>query len=293
MARTDFRVPAYRQRARSDSAGGSRTCQVPGKASSYTPTSLFIRPSRLLRPMRVRMSCFGWHWVRQTGLSAYQFFALVEESGGWQEVAIGPQWWESGTEFLPQRDGETGRLPGVRALLLYPMNALVEDQLGRLRRALDSDGSRDWLDSNRNGHRFYFGRYTGNSPVSGHPSNQNKRRELRSVLADSSRRFARWRGDDEKRYFVPSPDGAEMRSRWDMQAHAPDLLITNYSMLNIMLLRQLEAPIFDQTRAWIEDDPSHVFHVVVDELPCTGEFGTELLFISSWATSSARPPPRS
>ena len=160
------------------------------------------------------------------------------------------------------------------------MNALVEDQLGRLRRALDSDGSRDWLDSNRNGHRFYFGRYTGNSPVSGHPSNQNKRRELRSVLADSSRRFARWRGDDEKRYFVPSPDGAEMRSRWDMQAHAPDLLITNYSMLNIMLLRQLEAPIFDQTRAWIEDDPSHVFHVVVDELHMyRGTSGTEIAYL--------------
>ena len=39
--------------------------------------------------------------------------------------------------FVPQRDAESGRPPAVRALILYPMNALVEDQLVRLRRALD------------------------------------------------------------------------------------------------------------------------------------------------------------
>ena len=53
----------------------------------------------------------------------------------------------------------------VRALILYPMNALVEDQLQRLRKALDSDAVRTWLDTNRGGHRFFFGRYTGKTPV--------------------------------------------------------------------------------------------------------------------------------
>ncbi len=207
--------------------------------------------------------------------------ALVEESTGWTGSSpSGPRWWESGTSFVAQRSGETGRMPGVRGLLLYPMNALVEDQLGRLRKALDSEASRAWLDDNRYGHRFYFGRYTGNSPVSGEPSNANRRRDLRSALEDSSRRFDRWRRDDEKRYFVPSPDGAEMRSRWDMQAHAPDLLITNYSMLNIMMLRQLEAPIFEQTKAWLDADPSHVFHIVVDELHMyRGTSGSEIAYL--------------
>ena len=45
----------------------------------------------------------------------------------------------------------------MRALILYPMNALVEDQLARLRRALDSDGVRHWLDTHRAGNRIYFG----------------------------------------------------------------------------------------------------------------------------------------
>ena len=44
---------------------------------------------------------------------------------------------------VPQRDHET-RKPGVRALVVYPMNALVEDQLSRLRRALDSTEAREW-----------------------------------------------------------------------------------------------------------------------------------------------------
>lgn len=38
------------------------------------------------------------------------------------------------------RDVEAKQRPkAVRAIILYPMNALVEDQLVRMRRALDSD----------------------------------------------------------------------------------------------------------------------------------------------------------
>ena len=44
--------------------------------------------------------------------------------------------------------------------------------------------------------------------------------------------------------FFPRLDGGEMWSRWDMQDAPPDVLITNYSMLNIMLMRDIEAPIF-------------------------------------------------
>ena len=207
--------------------------------------------------------------------------ALVRESAGWEGSSpSGQPWWESGTSFVPQRHRESGRLPGVRGLILYPMNALVEDQLGRLRRALDSPTSRAWLDENRHGHRFYFGRYTGNTPVAGSPDQSGKRKELARILKDSARRFERWRDDPEKRYFLPSPDGAEMRSRWDMQDRAPDVLITNYSMLNIVLLRQIDHPLVEQTRRWLEADPAHVFHLVVDELHMyRGTAGTEVAYL--------------
>lgn len=210
--------------------------------------------------------------------------SIFEESERWGgPTGTGPQWWGTpGHEFVPQRGGEDpkARPPGMRAVLLYPMNALVEDQLGRLRRALDSRKARTWLDTNRDGHRIYFGRYTGNTPVAGLPTNTAKQRQLADRLRDATRRFEKCQFDDTKRYFVSSTDGAEMRSRWDMQASAPDILITNYSMLNIMLMRKVDQPLIDQTRAWLASDDQNVFHLVVDELHMyRGTSGTEVAYL--------------
>ncbi len=208
--------------------------------------------------------------------------ALIHESANWPGTSPpGPDWWSNkGDRYSPQRAEESGRLPGVRALILYPMNALVEDQLGRLRKTLDSEAARSWLNTHRNGHRFYFGRYTGNTPVPGYRKNSNKTTELKQILRDADERFNAWRDDDTKRYFLQSLDGAEMRCRWDMQSHAPDVLITNYSMLNIMLLRDIEVPIIEQTKAWLQADSNHIFHFVVDELHMyRGTSGTEVAFL--------------
>src|SRR4051812_22004145 len=85
---------------------------------------------------------------------------LVIESEAWGPSGATPvDWWSPGLNFTPARESETGRLPAVRTLVLYPMNALVEDQLVRLRRVLDSDDQLGWLDNNRERHRFFFGRY--------------------------------------------------------------------------------------------------------------------------------------
>ena len=216
--------------------------------------------------------------------------ALLQESESWTANAkVDPALWWHGGAFSLQRGGEKGRLPGVRALVLYPMNALVEDQLVRLREALDSEASREWLDAHRKGHRFYFGRYTGQTPVSGALGSRERVEELRTFLRSVERRHKQAIDKDQadplpggrlRRYFVQSVDGAEMRSRWDMQAAAPDVLITNYSMLNVMLMRTREQGIFAQTRAWLDDDPRNVFHLVVDELHLyRGTPGTEVSYL--------------
>ena len=72
-----------------------------------------------------------------------------------------------------------------------------------------------------------------------------------------------------------------MWSRWDMQEDPPDILITNYSMLNIMLMRSLESPIFEQTQRWLaKDKERNVFHLVVDELHTyRGTPGTEVGYL--------------
>ncbi|GAA0523673.1 DEAD/DEAH box helicase [Deinococcus depolymerans] len=71
---------------------------------------------------------------------------------------------------VSHRQGER-RPAAVRALILYPMNALVEDQMVRLRKALDSREARAVMDREFGGNRIFFGRYTGKSPVTGHEDN--------------------------------------------------------------------------------------------------------------------------
>ena len=69
--------------------------------------------------------------------------------------------------FRLHREGET-RTSAVRALILYPMNALVEDQMVRLRKALDSYEAREVMDREFAHNRLFFARYTGSTPVTGH-----------------------------------------------------------------------------------------------------------------------------
>ena len=133
-------------------------------------------------------------------------------------------------------------LPSVLRVL-YPLNALVEDQLIRLRESLDSARARAWLDTHCRGNRFYFGRYTGRTPVSGDRNSGNNAR-LRTDLREMERDAQLVVNNPEARRFFQTMDGAEMWSRWDMQDAPPDLLITNYSMLNIMLMRGIEAGYF-------------------------------------------------
>jgi ATP-dependent helicase YprA (DUF1998 family) len=219
--------------------------------------------------------------------------ALVRESAGWGAPGAKDahwNWWSHYTmngdrrswePRIPQRANEntSTRPAAIRGLLLYPLNALVEDQLIRLRESLDSGPARTWLDANRGGNRFYFGRYTGRTPVSGDRNAGNTAR-LRSELREMERDAHLVVGDPEARRFFPAMDGAEMWSRWDMQDAPPDLLITNYSMLNIMLMRGIEAGIFDGTCQWLRADRNRVFHLVVDELHTyRGTPGTEVAYL--------------
>lgn len=72
-----------------------------------------------------------------------------------------------------------------------------------------------------------------------------------------------------------------MYSRWDMQKFPPDILITNYSMLNIMLMRNIEADIFEKTKQWLQQDRiNHKFQLVLDELHTyRGTAGTEIAYL--------------
>lgn len=103
---------------------------------------------------------------------------LAAESAHWAAPAEGSpnrHWWRNGTGWVPQW-GHSRRQHAVRALILYPLNALVEDQLRRLRSVLDAPGVKDWLNESRHGNRITFGRYTSLTPLAGPVTKDRERR---------------------------------------------------------------------------------------------------------------------
>ena len=93
--------------------------------------------------------------------------------------------------------------------------------------------------------------------------------------------------ETELRSFFQRLDGTEMRCRFDMQVSPPDIMITNFSMLSIMLMREIDGAIFEKTRDWLasedqreQEKPNRIFHLVVDELHLyRGTQGTEIAYL--------------
>jgi len=191
-----------------------------------------------------------------------------------KEAALNPDTWE-------QR--------GIRALMLYPMNALVSDQISRLRRMIgDTDGEfRNVFYKNTESSNTripQFGMYTGRTP---YPGEKNKDKDKK--LADTLNKDIVDRDTDIKEKLIeigkyPSKnnleefvmnlrDGkhitndydAELLTRQEMQQSCPDILITNYSMLEYMLLRPIEKDIWAKTKKWINLSKENKFVIVIDE----------------------------
>jgi len=194
----------------------------------------------------------------------------------------------------------------VRALLLYPMNALVNDQLGRLRLLFGDPRVVDrfvgW-----SGRPLRFSRYTSRTLYPGvrNPKKDQTRlkalrdfyyRNLENALATPSPSqqaakkfidglkergkwpakpdFMSWYGkhgsawrdrDGNFKRCVTLPRDSELFTRHEVHDAPPDVLVTNYSMLEYMLLRPLERPIFDNTRQWLKENPEEQLLLVIDE----------------------------
>ena len=64
-------------------------------------------------------------------------------------------------------------------------------------------------------------------------------------------------------------------TRHETQLRCPDLLITNYSMLEYMLMRPIEREIFRQTREWLHSDTRNEMILVLDEAHTVPEVATD------------------
>ncbi len=128
------------------------------------------------------------------------------------------------SELVRERDAGTLG-PGVRALLLYPMNALANDQVRRLRLVLANTPD------------ITFGRYTGETP---------ERPAEGTALFDAL-------NPGETRLEN------ELLSRAEMRDTPPHLLLTNYAMLEYLLLRPADMDLFEGAHG------GHWRFVVLDE----------------------------
>ncbi len=140
--------------------------------------------------------------------------------------------------------------PGVRALLIYPMNALANDQLFYRIAPLLAKYLAE--------HNITFGRYTGQVRA-----NRSRDEEEQKLLNNKKLMAA-----------LDYPD--RLPSNWlltreEMLARPPKLLITNYAMLEHLLLLPRNMPLFAR----------HALHtVVLDEIHSySGAQATEVAFL--------------
>lgn len=137
-------------------------------------------------------------------------------------------------------ESENGTLgSGVRALIIYPMNALVNDQIRRLRELLSQYEDKP---------RITYGRFTG---------------ETKESYTEAFRRFMDVEGtEDANGKAVQLPDN-ELICRDQMRNDPPNILITNYAMLEYLLLRPGDNTIFREKNAstwkYIVFDEAHSY----------------------------------
>lgn len=126
------------------------------------------------------------------------------------------------------QEEEAGTLDdGVRALIIYPMNALANDQMKRLRHLLKDHPS------------IRFGLYNGDTQHD--PS--------KALIS-----YKELNGKDA----VPLPN--EALSRQEMQDKPPHILITNYSMLEYMMFRPKDDKVFTSAKLrYIILDEAHIY----------------------------------
>jgi ATP-dependent helicase YprA (DUF1998 family) len=119
--------------------------------------------------------------------------------------------------------------PGVRALLLYPMNALANDQIKRLRQILECAPD------------ITFGRYVGDTP---------------HTAREATEKFAVLNPGEPR---LPN----ELLSRAEMREAPPHILLTNYAMLEYLLLRPADIDLFEGAHgghwSFIAVDEAHVY----------------------------------
>jgi len=127
--------------------------------------------------------------------------------------------------------------PGVKCIILYPMNALVNDQVDRLY---------TWLQGQHTVTLFHF---TSETP-------EDNRRANREGVPQWE--ACRMRTRQEAR-GLETHDGKSIDITTSLPGPVPDIIITNYSMLEYMLSRPQDAVFFGKALRTVVLDEAHLY----------------------------------
>lgn len=152
--------------------------------------------------------------IRATYIERQNAVVATGTASGKTECFLYPILFELYQQHL---DGKL-RGPGVRAMILYPMNALANDQRERL------GGICNKLCQAGSSFRPTFGQYIGQTP-------KHKRDQWRNADVRAEGRLE-----------------GELVFRDEMRDTPPHILLTNYSMLEYLLIRPDDSPLFDNGR---------------------------------------------
>ena len=226
----------------------------------------------------------------EKGIHGEDLFVSTGTGSGKTECFMWPMLAKIATEAHDSPN--TWGVRGVRTIIMYPMNALVSDQVSRLRRLI-GDTENKFIDifreiCGKDSRRPQFGMYTGRTPYPGFEPRSQEDHKLEKTLA----RMVFPQNEEEQAYLnklvkegkvpaksdmgmflerlhngihIPDDEDAELITRFEMQQFCPDILITNYSMLEYMLLRPQEAKIWNDTKAWIQSNRENKLLFVIDE----------------------------
>nr|MBA3920694.1 DEAD/DEAH box helicase [Nostocaceae cyanobacterium] len=134
------------------------------------------------------------------------------------------------------KEGDNLSLAGVRILILYPMNALVNDQVKRLRQLLCRQKT----------NKIKFGFYTSRTEKEKNKAIESLQEEFAAYDPEELRQLftlaERESINDEQLIdrAIEKTSQVQLLSREEMWDAPPHILITNYSMLEHMLIRPKE-----------------------------------------------------
>jgi ribosomal protein L40E/SOS-response transcriptional repressor LexA len=134
---------------------------------------------------------------------------------------------------------------GISAVIVYPMNALAEDQLGRLRSLLAGTG-------------IPFGMYVGKTPER-EAGVAGIRLAAGASLADYEAKLAEVRREKRSEAVYP-PEEICSREVMRTAGRQPRILLTNVKQLELLLTRQRDVELFADARLdFLVFDEAHTF----------------------------------